>query len=485
MIDATFNGSSRAAARDVRLEASRAEQGDLDLRLDHAAREEQVVVTAADRPQRIDEVGKAITVLSQADFDLRQQPHIPELLRTVPGVQVISNGGPGQLTQIRLRGLRADATAILVDGLRFRDAASTQGDAVDLLSGLYVVNADRIETLRGSASSLYGTNATGGVVNIVSHQGAPSPLGASSGLTQASVQIEAGQLGLSRGRATSTARRAACATARACRGSTCGRRRWRRFGAQHRRTGHGRRAVLAGHRADGTHLGGPQQRRFERQSVHERHSGREHSRVGRRDGARARARSGAAPDRRTARRLRRRHLHPESRQPGLQPSRQSVHRRARADASSLVAREPARHVSARAHRTHLRGRSARRRLPASLRQFQPLRRHHRHGGRARERGSAAAICWSPAATNSSAKATSIIRTITSRRRRASTSIRGSASARTRSSVRRLERTERSPARRGRGARADVQPVASRVPLQRHGAELRQRGVRRDAVGGHR
>jgi vitamin B12 transporter len=200
VIDATFNGTSRAAARDVRLDPSRSEQGDLDLRLDHAAREEQVVVTAADRPQRIDEVGKAITVISQGDFDLRQQPHIPELLRTVPGVQVISNGGPGQLTQIRLRGLRADATAILVDGLRFRDAASTQGDAVDLLSGLYVVNADRIETLRGSASSLYGTNATGGVVNIVSHQGGPSPLGASSGLTQASVQIEAGQLGLSRGR---------------------------------------------------------------------------------------------------------------------------------------------------------------------------------------------------------------------------------------------------------------------------------------------
>lgn len=205
VIDATFNGSSRAAAHDVRLEASQSEQGDFDLRLDHAAREEQVVVTAADRPQRIDEVGKAITVLSQGDFDLRQQPHIPELLRTVPGVQVISNGGPGQLTQIRLRGLRADATAILVDGVRFRDAASTQGDAVDLLSSLYVVNADRIETLRGSASSLYGTNATGGVVNIVSHQGAPvsdsaGALGASSGLTQASVQIEAGQLGLSRGR---------------------------------------------------------------------------------------------------------------------------------------------------------------------------------------------------------------------------------------------------------------------------------------------
>jgi vitamin B12 transporter len=202
VIDAT-NGSGRAAARDVRLDASRAEQGDLDLRLDHAAREEQVVVTAADRPQRIDEVGKAITVLSQEDFDLRQQPHIPELLRTVPGVQVISNGGPGQLTQIRLRGLRADATAILIDGLRFRDAASTQGDAVDLLSGLYVVNADRIETLRGSASSLYGTNATGGVVNVVSDLGASGagPLGVSSGLTQASVQIEAGQLGLSRGRA--------------------------------------------------------------------------------------------------------------------------------------------------------------------------------------------------------------------------------------------------------------------------------------------
>lgn len=189
LVEATLNGSQRSAAQAVQLDAGTAPSS-IELQLDHAAREEQIVVTAGDRPQRIDEVGKAITVVTLAEIERRQVSALPDLLRTIPGVQVTNNGGPGQLTQIRIRGLRADASAILVDGLRFRDASSTQGDATDLLANLTLVDPDRVEVLRGSASSLYGTNATGGAVNVVSRLG--------SAPTEGTLSVEAGQLGLSR-----------------------------------------------------------------------------------------------------------------------------------------------------------------------------------------------------------------------------------------------------------------------------------------------
>jgi outer membrane cobalamin receptor len=60
----------------------------------------------------------------------------------------------------------------LIDGLRFRDAATTQGDASSFLSDLLVVNTERLEVLRGSGSSLYGSNAIGGVINVLTDQGA-------------------------------------------------------------------------------------------------------------------------------------------------------------------------------------------------------------------------------------------------------------------------------------------------------------------------
>ena len=62
-------------------------------------------------------------------------------------------------------------TAVLIDGLRFRDAAATQGDASGLLEDLIVTDVSRLEVLRGSGSSLYGSNAVGGVVNVVTDEG--------------------------------------------------------------------------------------------------------------------------------------------------------------------------------------------------------------------------------------------------------------------------------------------------------------------------
>lgn len=61
--------------------------------------------------------------------------------------------------------------AVLIDGQRFRDAAAPQGDASGFLEDLIVTDVSRVEVLRGSGSSLYGTNAIGGVINLVTDEG--------------------------------------------------------------------------------------------------------------------------------------------------------------------------------------------------------------------------------------------------------------------------------------------------------------------------
>lgn len=154
---------------------------------------QSVVVTATDTPLTMDELSKAVTVISGAEIQNRNEYSVAEALRTVPGMQVLNLGGPGQQTTIRARGLRPDATAVLVDGLRFRDASSVQSDASSLLASLNFTGADRVEVLRGSGSALYGTNAVGGVVNVITRDGG-SP-------TRASLLTEGGSLGLFRGRA--------------------------------------------------------------------------------------------------------------------------------------------------------------------------------------------------------------------------------------------------------------------------------------------
>jgi vitamin B12 transporter len=164
----------------------------IELRVDRASWDEQVVVTAEARPQPIDEVGKAITIVGADEMRARDESSMAEALRRVAGVQVRADGGPGQLTSLRIRGLRSDASAVLIDGLRFRDVTTTQGDASPFIANLQVINVDRAEVLRGSASSLYGTNAVGGAVNLVSRVGAAQPGG--------DLLFEAGQLGRVRAR---------------------------------------------------------------------------------------------------------------------------------------------------------------------------------------------------------------------------------------------------------------------------------------------
>jgi vitamin B12 transporter len=154
---------------------------------------ERVVVTASGRLQPAAEVSKAVTVVSGEEIESRNEFSVAEALRTVAGVTIQQLGGPGAFTSIKIRGLREQDTSVLVDGVRVRDAASPQGDATAFVGELYVANLDRIEVLRGSGSSLYGSHAVGGAVNLISRTDAGPPTG--------DVAAEAGGLGFSRARA--------------------------------------------------------------------------------------------------------------------------------------------------------------------------------------------------------------------------------------------------------------------------------------------
>jgi vitamin B12 transporter len=191
LVEADARGFAPVAAHTVTL--TRGQDATLDLALEVAAVRAEVVVTAADAPQPVDEVSKAISTVTLREMDERDEASIPESLRTVPGLRVQQSGGPGALTTIKTRGLRNQDTAVLVDGLRFRDPSAPQGDASGYISDLLVTNVSRVEVLRGSGSSLYGTNAIGGVVNIVTDEG--------GGPLRGQLLAEGGGLGLFRGRA--------------------------------------------------------------------------------------------------------------------------------------------------------------------------------------------------------------------------------------------------------------------------------------------
>ena len=164
-----------------------------DIALQLAVRREEVVVTASGRPQSVDEVSKALTVINSTDMQERGETSLAEALRPIPGLRIQQLGTPGAQTTIRTRGLRVENTSILIDGLRFRDAAAPQGDATSFVSHLLLADTHRVEVLRGSGSSLYGSHAIGGVVNMMSAEG--------GGRTRGSLLTEGGSLGRLHGRA--------------------------------------------------------------------------------------------------------------------------------------------------------------------------------------------------------------------------------------------------------------------------------------------
>ncbi|MDP8989888.1 MAG: TonB-dependent receptor [Acidobacteriota bacterium] len=190
LIEATAEGFRHTT---VPVDFQRGANTTLEIPLEIEGIQQSILVTAEAGAQSMDEVAKSVSVIDRAEIDHRNEYSLSETLRNTPGLVIRNLGGPGQSASVRSRGLGPSATAILIDGMRFRDVATTQGDASSFLSTLNIINPERVEVLRGSGSSLYGTNAVGGVVNVVTEQGGAP--------THGDIQLEGGNLGLLRGRA--------------------------------------------------------------------------------------------------------------------------------------------------------------------------------------------------------------------------------------------------------------------------------------------
>lgn len=130
-----------------------------------------VVVTASRIPQSTENVLADVTVVTRDEIERAGQSTLVELLQRQPGIQITSNGGAGKASGIFMRGTNTGHVVVLVDGLRINSATLGTTSFENLPLG----QIERIEILRGAASSLYGADAIGGVIQIFTRRGEGAP----------------------------------------------------------------------------------------------------------------------------------------------------------------------------------------------------------------------------------------------------------------------------------------------------------------------
>lgn len=143
------------------------------------------VVSATTIPTPLEQIASSVTVFTAGDIERDQRRTIPDLLKTVPGLNVVQTGGPGGQTSIFIRGTNSNHTKVFVDGIDIGDPSSPAG-AVDF-GHLTTMDLERVEVLRGPQSGLYGSDAIGGVVSLTTKKG--------SGPTKVTAMAEAGTFG--------------------------------------------------------------------------------------------------------------------------------------------------------------------------------------------------------------------------------------------------------------------------------------------------
>lgn len=124
-----------------------------------------VVVTANRVEQSVSHVGDSVTAISAKELRRSQKTAVADLLAMTPGVTVSRNGGLGGNTSLRIRGAETDQTVVLLDGVKLNDPSQASGgfNFANLMATEYA----HVEVLRGPQSTLWGSQAIGGVVNIV------------------------------------------------------------------------------------------------------------------------------------------------------------------------------------------------------------------------------------------------------------------------------------------------------------------------------
>ncbi|MBM4228952.1 MAG: TonB-dependent receptor [Gammaproteobacteria bacterium] len=159
---------------------------------------EVVVVSAARVPVPVSTIGSGTTVITRAEIERRNPRFVSDLLRDVPGVAVTRNGGPGSQTQVRVRGAEGNHVLVLIDGVEANDFS--QADEFDF-AHLTVSDIERIEVVRGPQSSLWGSDALAGVINIITRD-AVRPLEVDGSVETGSFGTERGALSLGGARGT-------------------------------------------------------------------------------------------------------------------------------------------------------------------------------------------------------------------------------------------------------------------------------------------
>ena len=137
---------------------------------------ERVAVTASRMPQRVTDLLADVTLIDPDEIRRSGAQSLAELLQRQPGVEIVQNGGPGGTSGVFLRGANAAQTLVLIDGLRIASASS--GAAA--LEAIPLDQIERIEILRGPSSSLYGADASGGVIQVFTRAASRAPQASAS-----------------------------------------------------------------------------------------------------------------------------------------------------------------------------------------------------------------------------------------------------------------------------------------------------------------
>ena len=128
-----------------------------------------IVITATRVPTPRLELASSLTVLTAEQIEARQERTFADVLKDIPGLNVVQTGGSGGATSVFMRGTNSNHTKVLIDGIDVSDPSNSTG-AFDF-GQLLTQDIERVEVLRGPQSGLYGSDAIGGIINIITKKG--------------------------------------------------------------------------------------------------------------------------------------------------------------------------------------------------------------------------------------------------------------------------------------------------------------------------
>jgi len=155
--------------------------------------EKPVIVTATRTAQTAESSLASVTVISRADIERQQARSIQDLLRGVPGVSISNSGGAGKSTSVFMRGTESDHILVMIDNIKVGSATS----GTTAFENIPIEQIERIEIVRGPRSSLYGSEAIGGVIHIFTRKGESGGLKPNFGFGGGTYGTLEGSVGLS------------------------------------------------------------------------------------------------------------------------------------------------------------------------------------------------------------------------------------------------------------------------------------------------